>query len=306
MCQNYLSQPERTFGPLPRRTARQTASRQVRLREDTMATDYVPDLFMKMMQGDRVALNDWLAEKRQLLKTMAVKAGLSPGHGGDLSDVVQDAELTVFRELLKGEEARKFANEVELLSWLQSVLRNRAVDHVRKNPKHILEVNMFEQPGTINSLGSLLDSRVAKDTRRMCIEEATLEDIQKEIILKHEVEGLSLKVIAEVLEKDPVYVAKEYYKGMGTAVRQKLDDLAEHHWQEMGEPRKQQLIRALQSLTVQQRKAVELKHFEAPTFSMNEVAVIIGCTPQAVGGLVYRGIESLKLLLIPPPPAQPH
>lgn len=56
--------------------------------------------------------------------------------------------------------------------------------------------------------------------------------------------------------------------------------------------RSRRLANAIATLSVDQRLAIELRHLEGRP--IKEIAVILGNTPSAVAGLLYRGLQNLR------------
>jgi RNA polymerase sigma-70 factor (ECF subfamily) len=57
------------------------------------------------------------------------------------------------------------------------------------------------------------------------------------------------------------------------------------------------LARALAHLPQNQRVAIELKRLENPPWKLARIATLLECTPEAVGGLIYRGMKKLREVL---------
>jgi RNA polymerase sigma factor (sigma-70 family) len=250
-------------------------------------------LISRIKAGDSDALDHWIKENRDVMKTWTERRfGATPARVADASDVVQDALLYLFQHV------REFrgTTENEFRSWVHTMLHHKVIDIARATVRE-KNLRQFGQSPTTDSQRSeqsVLDnvaavqssasSRLSRTDKEKRILEASdkLTSDQLLLVLLKEVDGCSLKSIAACLGWQPVETAKVFYQAINE-LRGEFIDV---------DPRETPLRRAVAMLPARQREAVELKHVE--NWSLEEIAQVLDCTAQAVGALIYRGMEALR------------
>jgi DNA-directed RNA polymerase specialized sigma24 family protein len=291
-----------------------------------MPATATPNLIQRIRESDRAAQNEWFSRYRnQLTRWTAVRAGVSPGHGGDASDVVHN----VVPEVLNG-----IPDDIEtpeqLFNWVRRRLRFRAIDLGRKRVLHGLAPGAGGSasggsltPGGQFAAGITSPSLqvVRKEREDYLLERPGAdEDVSPEdfvtdtaILLLRQIDEVPLKVIAGCLGLDRVAVARRYYAALGP-VRAGLDALTVGNWPADQDTDREKMFRALAQLTEEQRDVVELCHLEHEAYpvldrktgtcgaincrySLREAGDVFGLTENAAGGRVYRAMQRLTELL---------
>lgn len=119
----------------------------------------------------------------------------------DAEDIVQD----IFLELYAKYDS--LANRVNLVAYLFTSIKNRCIDHLRRriieqeSLSHIHEENLLTLRMKFNSLEILEDELFMENDIEELINRAlnTLPERCREILVKHKLEGMKQKEIAEEL-----------------------------------------------------------------------------------------------------------
>jgi len=272
-------------------------------------------LVTRLKAGDSEAWNHWLAKNRdRLRKWTEIRVGISPGHGGDPSDVVQMACADLHRKI-----PSSITTYDQFLTWVRTTLRRRAIDLSRKKVlQNIADQSSGDSSDRArNLLGRIFatDSTPSKGADRAEREDCILKcsgDVSIEelliVLLKH-VDGCYLKPIAQGLGHSPVETAIMYHHAL-EYLRKTVDHLDIGNWPEDQDTPRESVQRELLKLPREQRAAVELKHFE--DYTLSEIAQVLGYVEDAslleneeykkkkegaVGSLLYRGMKPLKPVL---------
>jgi len=137
----------------------------------------------------------------------------------DAWDILQEALVKVYKNL------KKFKGTSKLYTWLYRVVMNHAIDKVRRRPKVIItstEDLLHEMSD--KSQDSRPDKKALNKELREQIFSAvnSLPEKHKKVVLLREVEDLSYKEIAEVLNcSEGTVMSRLYY------AREKLRELLE-------------------------------------------------------------------------------
>jgi hypothetical protein len=295
-----------------------------------MPATATPNLITRIKEGDRAAQIEWLSNHLQdLTRWTELCVGVSPGHGGGASDVVQTVGLNLVQDQLKELPAR-VQTEEQLLAEVRTRLRRRAIDLARKK----VLFSISSGPGGSSSGGGLglADPFVAGYTT------PSLQVIRKEredyilaesgddendspdgldtgtvIVLLRQIDEVPLKVIAGCLGVGCVETARQYYTALHP-FRAGLDHLTIGNWPPEQDTDREKLFRALLKLTDEQREVVELCHLETDAYevfncdigkykklkckySAREAAEVLGMTSVAVGTCAFRARKRLSEIL---------
>lgn len=114
-------------------------------------------------------------------------------HADDADDVVQDAFIRAHRSM------RASDRELVLKPWLYTIVRNRAVDHMRRPSTHTLELleDVHEAPSALNDPAA----RVLERERvvRLVDDINRLPERQRRALTLRELEGASYREVANEL-----------------------------------------------------------------------------------------------------------
>jgi DNA-directed RNA polymerase specialized sigma24 family protein len=278
-----------------------------------MGGDTTPDLLRRLRAGDRAALDQWFrAHLGGLTRWVDYKVGVPPGHNGRASDVMQNVAI----EMLRGIPDH-VATEDQLLAWVKTALRHRAIDLARTRVLHTVAPGPAESsavgPGPLDrgADGATSPSLAAARHERERVIRAGVPagtpaaappagpgepPDPAAIVLLRQVDDVSLKEIARGLGRTPEDIARAYYAAVGP-VRADLDRLAVGNWPPEQDTDQERLLRAISALPERQRQVVELGHLERDKYSLKEIAAVLGCTPEAAGQLAFRGMKRLREVL---------
>lgn len=178
------------------------------------------EMLRAVLAGDATAYRG-LVEKYQG-RVFAMVFGMVRNHE-DARDITQDAFVKAYRNL------QSFRLESSFYTWLYRIAMNLAIDHTRRQ-KRQNTTEFDEQLGTRDGDGELLEQHHTdnprralerKELQRLILEALDkLPDEQRQIVLLREVDGLSYKEIADVMEiPEGTVMSRLYY------ARQKLQKL---------------------------------------------------------------------------------
>ncbi len=161
------------------------------MRKDARSDQQLVD---QARRGDQTAFRA-LVEKYQR-KVFAVALGIVRD-SDDAKDLCQEAFLRAYRGL------DRFDGDAQFFTWIYRIVHNLAIDHLRKQraPALPLEgterVIAAEDHVDINPLRKLASRRLGE---RIQAALATLTPAHRSVLVLREIEGLSYKEIAEVME----------------------------------------------------------------------------------------------------------
>lgn len=147
------------------------------------------DLVARCLRGDADAFD--VLVRRHYRTAFAVALGVL-GNRHDAEDVVQDAFVKAIDRLDDCREPSKF------VQWLMMIVRNRALSHrtyrkIRETSELVPEIAEAEDSPLVDAARSEL-----ADTLQAAL--ATLSEVQREIVLLHDMDGWTHKDIAETLD----------------------------------------------------------------------------------------------------------
>jgi RNA polymerase sigma-70 factor (ECF subfamily) len=180
-------------------------------------------LLMQISAGQRHAFNDLFNRHRDHLRR-AVELRLDPRLRArvDASDLVQEAQLEAFRRL----DDYLARRPMPFSLWLRKTAHERILNHRRAHihaaRRSVLCEQGFPEESSMmiaNSLigrGSSPSRRVIRREYQRLVSEAVdeLDDIDREILLMRNVEGLSQREIAHVLDLSHDAVRKRYGRAL--------------------------------------------------------------------------------------------
>lgn len=138
--------------------------------------------------GDQHALNDLLSLTNNTIRAVARRVIDDPD---ELADVVQMVRLRLLAALGTFDESRRFG------TWLYRVTINCAIDHVRKLRRHahlsLERASQLESPRATDPEQQTVDHERTHCLRRAA---ARLPKHQAQILLRHELDGLSVGELA--------------------------------------------------------------------------------------------------------------
>lgn len=146
------------------------------------------ELVERIRRGDELAFAAVHARYRVMLERYAARMLSSPTTA---EDVVQDVFIRAHQALLRDDR------HIELKPWLYAMVRNRALDELRK-PKadHVALYDASEQPQitTFTDPEKAVERR--QELRQVVADLAALPDRQRDVLLRREVDGLSHEQVA--------------------------------------------------------------------------------------------------------------
>ena len=151
-------------------------------------------LVARCKRGDELA---WEALVRQYQSRVYSVALHYTRDAEEARDVAQDVFVRIYRKLDTFDSAAE-----EFLPWLLSVARNACIDRLRRRKVRPLahSVPVEDQPGLPDSTPSPEQAMLAASRRRLLYRAlAGVSDVNREIILLREIQGLDLRQISEIL-----------------------------------------------------------------------------------------------------------
>lgn len=180
-------------------------------------------LLMRISTGDRDAFNELFDRHRKDLRR-AVGLRLDPQLRAriDESDVVQEAQLEAFRRLDDYLARRPMPFGLWLRKTAQERISNHRRNHLGAARRSVHREQCFPEKSSMMIAAALLargssPSRraIVRDHRRLVSEAiAELDELDREILLMRNVEGLSQVEIAQVLDLSHEAVRKRYGRAL--------------------------------------------------------------------------------------------
>ncbi|HET9480407.1 MAG TPA: RNA polymerase sigma factor [Candidatus Polarisedimenticolia bacterium] len=183
------------------------------------------ELVRRAREGDERAFRDLMAAYRSAFYGLARRYA---GSHADADDVLQDAFVKVFQNLGALTQPEAF------FPWARRIIVNTALDHLRSRRRSL----RHEVPPPERLAEERADLRLEAPDRRVERSEflARLETAirslpprQREIVILHDVEGLSTEEVALHCGCPPATVRSNLFYG-----REKLRALLGGHWQDEG------------------------------------------------------------------------
>ena len=178
---------------------------------------------MRICSGDRDAFNDLFARHRNdLRRVVQLRLDRRLQARVDASDVVQEAQMEAFRRL----DDYLVRRPMPFGLWLRKTAQERIFNHRRAHLQTARRSVQREQPFPDQSSmmiaapflqrGSSPSRRLVKREHKRLVSEAVgeLADLDREILLMRNVEGLSQPEIAQVLELSHDAVRKRYGRAL--------------------------------------------------------------------------------------------
>ena len=183
-------------------------------------------LLQNARNGDRAALNELLEVLRPWMKRVADQV-MAPRAEFDSSDVVQDAQLLIARNIEKFEGT----GLAQLCGWVRTILRNQATTLVRHGrPAERLPDGSSADQRLPAAIETPIAEIIGKETRqevRQAISRLAQED--QDVILLSDFEDMAHQEIAKVLGISTVAARKRYQRAL-----QRLERELEHSRDESG------------------------------------------------------------------------
>jgi RNA polymerase sigma-70 factor (ECF subfamily) len=152
------------------------------------------ELLQRCRDGDELA---WEVLVRQhQARVYAIAYGYT-GREDEARDLAQDIFVRVFRRLDTCEAAEKF------VPWLVRVARNAGIDHLRRRQARPPQQDIpAEEMRDLKATGPDPEQHWLQDRRKRLVMQALqhLSNINKEIILLKDIQGLPLEEIATMLD----------------------------------------------------------------------------------------------------------
>lgn len=143
----------------------------------------------RFAEGDRQAFNDLVTEHQEAAYTAAWRV---IGDGEAARDVVQEAFIRVLRHHERYDASKSFR------SWLLSIVRNLAIDSLRRRRR-------FDHPDNLDHLSAPTASANLEDHElrdRVALVLTDLPEKYRSIIIMREMEGTPAEDIARVIGVD--------------------------------------------------------------------------------------------------------
>ena len=157
-------------------------------------TDVQADLLRRAQQGDALAMEALLREVQPQLYRFSMKMCR---HSADAEDVLQNSLMAMARTL------RDFRGEASLSTWLFTIARRFCIKQRRKSKfapseERTLHDEAAELPAETPSPHDLAESAEVWAIVQQAI--AALEPAYREVLVLRDIEGLSAKEVAQVVE----------------------------------------------------------------------------------------------------------
>jgi RNA polymerase sigma-70 factor (ECF subfamily) len=147
------------------------------------------DLVARAQGGDNAAFESLV--KRHIRAAHAVAFAVL-GEGADADDAVQDGFLSALQHLDTCDPAEKFR------AWLLTIVRNRAFDMKRRGRVRSTEI-LEEGTAQTHEGSPLAMAERSELNERLTAAIDTLTDMQREVLMMHDVEGWKHAEIAKLL-----------------------------------------------------------------------------------------------------------
>jgi RNA polymerase sigma-70 factor (ECF subfamily) len=180
-------------------------------------------LLMKLASGDRHAFDDLFERHRKdLRRVVELRLDRNLQARVDASDVVQEAQLVAFRRLDDYLERRPMPFSLWLRKTAQERIHNYRRAHLQSARRSIRREEPLPDKSSLMIAAPFLapssspDSHLVKRDHQRLVSEAVgeLGEIDREILLMRNVEGLSQAEIAQVLELSHDAVRKRYGRAL--------------------------------------------------------------------------------------------
>ncbi len=177
-----------------------------RQRRTTWAEASDAELLEGMRRDDDLALDELMRRKTTRLVQLAT--GLV-GNREDARDIVQVAFLRIW------DSRRRFDRRYSPNTWIFRIVSNLAIDHLRSRSSRLRSLQGFQlhhQHQRDEVSARQLDSLSAREVRSVFRElAATLSEKQRAVFVLREMEGLSGKEIARILDIRPSTVRNHLF-----------------------------------------------------------------------------------------------
>jgi RNA polymerase sigma-70 factor (ECF subfamily) len=180
-------------------------------------------LLMQISTGERHAFNDLFNRHRdQLRRAVELRLDQRLRTRVDASDIVQEAQLEAFRRLDDYLARRPMPFSLWLRKTAQERISNHRRAHIHTARRSVLRERAAPEESSLliaNSLighGSSPSRRVIRREYQRLVSESVdeLDDLDREILLMRNVEGLSQREIAQVLDLSHDAVRKRYGRAL--------------------------------------------------------------------------------------------
>jgi RNA polymerase sigma-70 factor (ECF subfamily) len=150
-------------------------------------------LLERCCRGDELA---WEALVRQFQARIYGIAYHYVGNAEDARDLAQEAFIRIYQNLATGPDEERF------LLWIITITRNACIDHLRRKktrpPAHDIAADDLV---TLRAPGADPSQQYAADSRKRLVHCALqqMTDLNREIIVLRDIQGLALEEIASLL-----------------------------------------------------------------------------------------------------------
>lgn len=150
-------------------------------------------LIKKAKRGDETAFCNLIGDIEPFVFNLALR--MMNGNRQDAEDMTQEAFLRVYRSLSTYKENASFK------TWALRICKNVCLDELRRRQSRISDT--MEIPETIPDSSSVQDEIIAGERRRV-LEKAvdSLEERAKALIVLRDINGMSYKDIADVMDME--------------------------------------------------------------------------------------------------------
>ncbi len=170
------------------------------------------ELIVRCRKGERAAFERLYRDQRRIVAATLYRV---MGDRGELDDLVQEVFVIAFRGL------ERFRGESKISTWLYRICINVALGRLRSKSRRPPPLQLTEQADSApedspDSPERLLERR--EDVARVYRALDQLSPKKRVVLVMHEIEGLDLKEIAEIVGAPQVtvrprlhYARKEFY-----------------------------------------------------------------------------------------------
>lgn len=169
-------------------------------------------LIKHYLEGEEKALEILL---EQYLKPILNFVYRLVGNTNDAEDITQEVFLKVWKNI------KKYHHKSSFKTWIFSIARNTAIDHLRK--KKLLIFSDFESEDGPNAISENIASKddlpaevLKKAEKKKFLDEALLKlpHDHREVLLLHYVNDLTFKQIGEILKKPLDTVKSRHHRAI--------------------------------------------------------------------------------------------